>query len=836
KIRGSNAIKQIQKLNPDPKDYLNSIRVILGGAEDQILNPKLNIGFTTKELKLPHNQSKGVEVPTKVPEVLQTGKIQTQPQIVPAIKQSEVPQVPKQVEVSKADSSSKVIIPQEDKYAFNINKERLGLKGESARKLDEVVEQMRPVLEKRKGAPLTNKQIIIGGRKAVMLDTVMSREESAQFLKALQASRNFLKSESAKKGLSPEFLAQLEIVSSQASDKGRSLRAFAVDAENSTIKEAVVRDLQKLGIKTKRLIEASKNVDWDNASEVTAFYRKFKPASILEMLEEYRYTNMLSSPLTQIVNIFSNFLQGGIVAPIEKTITGTLDFARSRLTGSEQKYFASQGVDYAKAYWKALPEGFSKFKSIVLGDGGLRKPDVDFIPTGTGKLHKLYTTPLRALEGMDQLARTMVTSGELKSLEKVGITGAEALKRAEASADYRTFRQAFDPDGKLGQGGLLQLWDKWNVGVNQLRHLPGGKWIVPFLQTPTNILKQGVEYSPLGIATVKGSKEPMVQLSKAIIGSGVFATAYALADSGLTTWDTPTNAKDREAFYEAGLQPYSIKMGDKWVSYSKLGPISYPIAMASAMKWAKDNGANDNIMMTAGKGSLGFLQFFADQSYMQGIGDVIDAVRGDEYKQGRSLANIPSQLIPYRALQGWIAKLIDPVYRKTSGGSVPEQMGKSIISQIPFASKSLEPYVNSKGEESKRYAPLFNAFSPLRTSQELSSYEPVSSKGIYGEISKMKTPQEKAAKWDELVKSGRITKANVSDIKDLISDDTLKVTASEKNIRKQTVKDGDRARAIKRQLDKAKTPAEKAALWDSYVKKGIITTEVAKQLKILLSQ
>ncbi|MCK9371547.1 hypothetical protein M0R04_16665, partial [Candidatus Dojkabacteria bacterium] len=227
KIRGSNAIKQIQKLNPDPKDYLNSIRVILGGAEDQILNPGLNIGFTTKNLKLPHkgaqaglsvqpkdvnpliqeakkygsaeefyqnslvfaskpenkkildkfskegftldqakdiyNQSKGVEGVTKAPEVLQTGKIQTQPQIVPAVKQSEVPLVPKQVEVSTADSSSKVIIPQKDKYAFNINKERLGLKGESARKLDEVVEQMRPVLEKRKGAPLTNKQIIIGG-------------------------------------------------------------------------------------------------------------------------------------------------------------------------------------------------------------------------------------------------------------------------------------------------------------------------------------------------------------------------------------------------------------------------------------------------------------------------------------------------------------------------------------------------------------------------------------------------------------------------------------------------------------------------------------------------
>lgn len=50
KIRGKNAVAQINKLNKNPRDYFNSLRTLLAGAEDQILNPQLNIGFTTKNI------------------------------------------------------------------------------------------------------------------------------------------------------------------------------------------------------------------------------------------------------------------------------------------------------------------------------------------------------------------------------------------------------------------------------------------------------------------------------------------------------------------------------------------------------------------------------------------------------------------------------------------------------------------------------------------------------------------------------------------------------------------------------------------------------------------
>jgi hypothetical protein len=671
--------------------------------------------------------------------------------------------------VKGTGSSSKVILTRDNKYAFNINKKTLRLDKEASKKMDAVVETMRPVLEKNKGKTLTKQEIVEGGRKAMVLQDVVGRDEAKAFAESLQASRNLLLSESSQVGITPKFLEQLEIVSSTAADAGRRLQSFNIGAEDITIKERVLGDVLKAGATAEEILEAGRKIDWNNAEEITAFYRKFKPATIAEKLDEFRYTNMLSSPNTHINNTFSNFIQTAVLAPVEKTIRGTLSFAESRLTGKEQEYFAGQGVDFAKGYWKSLPDAWTNLKNTLSTDSTLTKPDVNLIPTSNSKFRKLYTTPLRALEASDQFFRTLVKGGEMESLKRQGITGAKAAKMAEREADYRTFRQAFDPDGKLGQNKVLQVWDKWNSAIGNLRNVPGGKYLVPFLQTPTNILKQGLEYSPLGFSTVPGASDPMGQLSKAVVGSTVFAGAYAMANSGLTTWDAPTNSTEKSEFYAAGLQPYSVKIGDKWVSYSKLGPLAYPIAMASALKWSKENNGDEGVLTTAGTAMAGTLGFFADQSYVRGIGDIIDAFRGDEYKQARGLGNIPSQMVPYRAFMGWISRLVDPVYRDTAGGSVPEQIGKSIVSQIPYASKSLPARETPFGGESQRQFPGINAVSPFSISQEKPE-----EKAFYDARKGMRDETKKANKIIEEIEEGSVS--GEVDTSKLLGDQAIKVT------------------------------------------------------------
>ena len=110
------------------------------------------------------------------------------------------------------------------------------------------------------------------------------------------------------------------------------------------------------------------------------------------------------------------------------------------------------------------------------------------------------------------------------------------------------------------------------------------------------------------------------------------------------------------------------------------------------------------------------------------------------------------------------------------------------------------------------------------------------SKLIYKELVKLKTPEEKAQAWDQMVKEGKITKNNVNDVKKLFKYEALGVTESDVKLISLGVESGDRSRVIANKFKSLKTPEEKAALWEKYVKAKIITKEVAKQLMPLLQQ
>ncbi len=92
-------------------------------------------------------------------------------------------------------------------------------------------------------------------------------------------------------------------------------------------------------------------------------------------------------------------------------------------------------------------------------------------------------------------------------------------------------------------------------------------------------------------------------------------------------------------------------------------------------------------------------------------------------------------------------------------------------------------------------------------------------------------PQEAAQKFDEIAKSNpELAKKIVQAAKDF----KLGITPANETLKTKGVANGDRAVALKKEFDKLKTPEEKAKLWDEYVKKGIITKEVAQQLTQLL--
>ena len=623
-----------------------------------------------------------------------------------------------------------------------------------------------------------------------------------------------------------EIADQSRIAQQEGTLAGRQLQAQKILADElASPQQKILALLDNAGVDKSKYVKDAINVNWNNPKEVVNFYRKYVPPKLGEVLTEFRYTNMLSSPLTHITNIATNMFQAGVVAPVEKTVLGGLDWVKSKTTGAERQYYASDGIKYAKGFYQSLPEAWTKFKNVLSGKEISIKPDMERIPISTGKKYQIYTTPLRALEAADQMFMTLVKGGE----KATGLTETAA----ENAAKYRLFRQAFDPEGKTGQGYLLKTWDKYNSYVNQLRRLPGGNWIVPFLQAPTNILKQGVEYSPLGLGTLPGSKNKLEQLSKTIVGSTVFAGAYGLLNSINFTLEVPKGTKEREYFYAAGMQPYSVKIGNKWVSYSKLGSLSYPIAMAAALRYAEKYNLPSEKESAISTAIGSFFKFFSDQSYVKQLGDFIDSVQTGKGIVGglkAEASNTVSQLIPYKSLLSWLSRMIDPYSRKSEG------IVGGITSQLPGLSMLSEPYYNPVTKQpSERPNRFLNSFFPIKVTTGEKGIENMykylgSAKRAYSNLKQL--PQQEAASMFEKIR--QYDPSFAKKIIEVSKEVQIGVTNKDKQLINTSVSDGERAYKLANEFNRLKTKEEKAKLWQEYVSKGIITKEVATQLIKLL--
>lgn len=93
-------------------------------------------------------------------------------------------------------------------------------------------------------------------------------------------------------------------------------------------------------------------------------------------------------------------------------------------------------------------------------------------------------------------------------------------------------------------------------------------------------------------------------------------------------------------------------------------------------------------------------------------------------------------------------------------------------------------------------------------------------------------PNNRVEKWDSMVKEGLITKENAKRIKNRIN---KAKTYNDSALNSLGVENWGRANAIKQILETVEGD-EYTELWDNYVKKKIITTKVAKQIKILLRE
>lgn len=442
----------------------------------------------------------------------------------------------------------------------------------------------------------------------------------------------------------------------------------------------------------------------------------------------WRMEAMLSAPTTHVGNIVSNAMVM-MQRPAEYWWAG----ARSG-----DKSLRDMAVDMVSpmALWHDVQDAMGAMVTAFKTGDNVLDPaapdrlkglvDLGEISAGDGKvawgnaMQALLRAPSRMLMSADEFFKQMnyrmnARAQILRQAREQGITDVAQLQQRLKDQT----RWQFAPDGAAANPWALD-YARVSTFTNDLgagtigqslqdiatKH-PMFRIIMPFVKTPVNIFRFAAERTPvINMATaewkaaMKSGDPQRIALAKGKAEFGaLFWTAGAiLAYNKVITGGGPSDPALRKQLQAAGWQPYSIRIGDRYVSFRKGDPVFTAFSIvADAVEMSGELDERDlsdvaTVTMASVAASV------SSKSFMQGVSDAFDAIAsGREDKFQAFLENTAGSFIP-----NFLRKVDPNPYVMESKGFVEEMKAR-----VPGFSNDLEPKRNLFGEKIVRPPGLF---------------------------------------------------------------------------------------------------------------------------------
>ena len=451
-----------------------------------------------------------------------------------------------------------------------------------------------------------------------------------------------------------------------------------------------------------------------------------------QTIKALRRIAMLFNPKTQV----RNFAGNSIIAPINDVadLVGTaLDRAIAKKTGVRTTSLPNLATK-AKGFGKGFKQAVKDYKTgtRTTASGNKYEFDIGAKPFNENTSSKVRNKIARGLNATNELLSAVMSGGDRPFYEAAYQNSLEGQMKANKVSEptqemidiavNEALQRTWNDSNKYTET-VLKIRKAMNT-VN-IRGFGLGDLIIPFAKTPANLTKAMVEYSPAGFiesvidfndmrkAISRGEMTPMQQkkfvssTSKAIAGSLLYLIAGSLVKAGTITGSADDD-KDVKNFEQnvLGIQPYSVKIGDKTYTYSWANPINAPLAiMADTYKMSKENASKWDILNNAFKVAG---ETLVDNSFLQGIKELFSK---DSISEGivDAIESFPESLIPTFLSQ--IASLGDDKQRQTF--EYQNDLGtisNKIKNKTPGLRNTLAPQVNTFGEEIENQNNAINAF------------------------------------------------------------------------------------------------------------------------------
>ena len=451
------------------------------------------------------------------------------------------------------------------------------------------------------------------------------------------------------------------------------------------------------------------------------------PGTLREKLRSWRYLSMLCNVGTHMRNIMGN--AGMLGAREVKDVFGAgLEFAFqkkiAKLGGERTKAIINPASKSDRSLLNLAEERFKQIKDVIEGN---KYSEADKIE----ERRRIYESAAmewirRKSSGLlsaEDSAAMLVTfrSTYAQYLKANGYTAQETLdddfqrratEYAIKEAQEATFHDA---------SNLARLINKFERSGNVAGFFVGG--LMPFKQTPINVAKRMVEYSPASLirGTVNLIRANNAQefidglnnLAKGLTGSSIMAIGYFLARSGILVAGGDPDEKEKETSYRKlfGRQMYAIN-GKGW-SYTIdwLAPAAAPLFAGAFLyeSLTADGYSPDDIFKVA-SALASILNPLLELSMLDGISSALKSYEsGAQQAVDIGISALTSYLGQYiPTLVGQIARSVDSIQRSTyaTGDSTIEKALKRFVLQsaakIPGLSKLLEPALDAHGNAIER--------------------------------------------------------------------------------------------------------------------------------------
>lgn len=647
--------------------------------------------------------------------------------------------------MASPDDVKAVIADMSERFKGTVDEARRGkiTNEETAKMADDLGMSVTDLLERTKGQAYNAEQIVAARKLwAASGERLL---ESARAAAAPNAGP--LDQYAFRKMLATHHAIQAEVLGMRA-EAGRALQAWKIPAGGNLEKARSVDQMLAAMGGAPQAQELARRLailaEHGDKGALAKFAEKASTASSMDVVREVWINGLLSSPATHAVNTLSNTAVA-FQAMLERGVASQI----GQLRGATDSVAPGEAMAMAYGLVTSMKDAFRiAAKSFATGETGFALNKVDLpnrkalaaetfgisSETGMGRaidfVGEAARVPSRFLGAEDEFFKTIgyrmeLHAHALRQATSEGLQGKELAKRMReiildppehvriASADVALYQTFTNAPGAIGQAFM---------GLRE--RVPAISFVLPFVRTPVNIARYTFERTPFAPLVAQwrddiaaGGARADLALARMSTGTGVMLMALDWADSGLISGSGPKEAGEREAMTRQGWQPYSIKVGDRWMSFNRTDPfgamLGFAADSAEAIRRGEINEDDvDEWQEVMAMGITAVSQVAINKTYLQGVAEFVEMM-SDPTRYSESYVNkLVASFLPFTSLFGAVERAADPVVREAS---TPWQ---AIKAKLTGLSEELPPRLNLWGEEITAESGLgkaYDFFSPVQS-------------------------------------------------------------------------------------------------------------------------